>query len=60
MNKHFGFDFKHQKEQICIANNIQMPKDIAKNRAPLENIFLLFVCINVKVPLFIVGKPWMH
>ena len=34
-----------------------MKKGIAKNRALLENIFTLFVCVNAKVPLFIVGKP---
>ena len=32
-------------------------KKYEKNRALLENIFSLFVCINAKVPLFIVGKP---
>ena len=34
-----------------------MKEGIAKNRALLENIFSLFVCINAKVPLFIAGKP---
>ena len=34
-----------------------MKEGIAKNRALLENIFTLFVCVNAKVPLFIVGKP---
>ena len=34
-----------------------MKKGIAKNRALLENIFTLFVCVNAKIPLFIVGKP---
>ena len=59
MNKHFGFDFKKmpKKEQEYISNNIEMKEGIAKNRALLENIFTLFVCINAKVPLFIVGKP---
>jgi hypothetical protein len=59
MNKHFGFDFKEmpKKEQEYISNNIEMKAGIAKNRALLENIFTLFVCVNAKVPLFIVGKP---
>ena len=34
-----------------------MEKGIAKNRALLENLFTLFVCVNSKIPLFIVGKP---
>ena len=59
MNKHFGFDFKKmpKKEQEYISNNIEMKEGIAKNRALLENVFTLFVCVNAKVPLFIVGKP---
>ena len=59
MNKFFGRDFREipKKEQEYIANNIEMKEGIAKNTALLENIFSLFVCVNSKVPLFIVGKP---
>ena len=59
MNKHFNFDFIEmpKREQQFIVNNIEMKEGIAKNRALLENIFALFVCVNAKVPLFIVGKP---
>ena len=59
MNKIFGFDFEEipLREQKYIVDNIEMKEGIAKNRALLENIFSLFVCINAKVPLFIVGKP---
>ena len=41
MNKHFGFDYKDllQKEKIFIADNIEIPKGIAKNKTLLENIF---------------------
>ena len=45
------------KEEKFIVNNIKLDKGIAKNRALLENIFSLFVAINSKVPIFIVGKP---
>ena len=44
-------------EEKFIVNNIKVDKGIAKNRALLENIFSLFVAINSKVPIFIVGKP---
>ena len=44
-------------EEYFIANNIDIPEGIAKNNALLENLFALFVCINNKIPLFIVGKP---
>ena len=40
-----------------IANQIEIPPGIAKNRALLENIFTLFVCINNYVPVFVCGKP---
>ena len=45
------------KEELFIANSIEIEKGIAKNRALLDNIFSLFVAINNKVPIFIVGKP---
>ena len=45
------------KEEKFIVNNIKLDKGIAKNRALLENIFSLYVAINSKVPIFIVGKP---
>ena len=45
------------EEEKFIVNNIKLDKGIAKNRALLENIFSLFVGINSKVPIFIVGKP---
>ena len=46
-----------QKEELFIVNNIKLNKGIAKNRALLENLFSIFVSINNKVPIFIVGKP---
>ena len=36
---------------------MKIPPGIAKNRALLENIFSLFVCIVNKIPLIICGKP---
>jgi len=44
-------------EERFIANNIQLKKGIAKNKALLDNLFSLFCAINTKIPLFIVGKP---
>ena len=54
-----GKDFLEipEREELYIANNIELGKGIAKNRALLDNIFSLFVAINNKVPIFIVGKP---
>ena len=45
------------KEEKFIVDSIDIDKGIAKNRALLENIFSIFVAINCKVPIFIVGKP---
>ena len=45
------------REKEYIINNISLPENIAKNEDLLTNIFVLFVCINAKIPLFIVGKP---
>ena len=45
------------KIQEEIAEEINIDIGYAKNKALLENIFSLFVCIINKIPLFIVGKP---
>ena len=62
--KEFGPSFSDKdfldlplKEEKFIVENIKLDKGIAKNRALLENIYSLFVTINSKVPIFIVGKP---
>ncbi len=31
--------------------------NIAKNAALRENVFMMAVCIELKIPLFLVGKP---
>ena len=46
-----------EREENFIADNVELEKGIAKNRALLENLFSLFVAINTKIPIFIVGKP---
>ena len=53
----YNFEDMPKREQNYIADNIELEKGIAKNTALLENLFTLFVCVNSKVPLFIVGKP---
>ena len=57
--KNFEINFLDipEREEEYIINNIQLPDGIAKNEALLNNVFVLFVCITAKVPLFIVGKP---
>lgn len=31
--------------------------DIAKNKALKENVFMMIVCIENRIPLFVIGKP---
>ena len=58
MNKLFEDNFLEvpEHEQKYIARNIEMKTGIAKNRVLLENLFMIFACINAKIPLFIVGN----
>ncbi len=53
-----GFKFLNYPYELenYIADNMELSKGIAKNRALLDNLFTLFVCLNVKVPIFICGK----
>ena len=55
--KNFNFLKIPEKEENFIADNVELEKGIAKNRALLENLFSLFVSINTKIPIFILGKP---
>ena len=52
------FDFLEYplKLENEIADSLNLDKGIAKNRALLDNIFTLFVCLNNKIPVFICGK----
>ena len=61
MTQSFGENFIFDKFPIMIekilAEEVSLDKGIAKNRALLENLFSIFVCLNTKIPLFIIGKP---
>ncbi|XP_051273053.1 E3 ubiquitin-protein ligase rnf213-beta isoform X1 [Dicentrarchus labrax] len=43
--------------QDIFLQNIQTRETIAKNVALKENVFLMVVCIELRIPLFLVGKP---
>jgi MoxR-like ATPase len=43
--------------QEFLLQNIQTRETIAKNAALKENVFLMVICIQLKIPLFLVGKP---
>ena len=44
------------KEEKFIAESIDLKKGIALNKALLDSLFALFVAINTKIPIFIIGK----
>ena len=48
-------DYPYQLEDE-LFNNLEKNKGIAKNRALLDNLFTLFVCLIQKIPIFICGK----
>ena len=36
---------------------MELGANIAKNAALRENVFMMAICIELKIPLFLVGKP---
>ena len=47
----------HSRCQEVFLNNMIIPPNIAHNNALRENVFMMVVCIELKIPLFLVGKP---
>ena len=43
--------------QQNILEQMSVGEHIAKNKALKENVFMMFVCIELKIPLFVIGKP---
>ena len=43
--------------QEIIIDSMTVGANIAKNTALKENVFMMFVCIELKIPLFVIGKP---
>lgn len=43
--------------QDFFLQNVQTRETIAKNVALKENVFLMVICIELRIPLFVVGKP---
>ena len=46
-----------EKFQDVVVSMMNIGEHIAINRALKENLFMMFVCIQLKIPLFIIGKP---
>ena len=48
-------EIKHCQE--VFLDEIDLPPQIAKNHALSENVFMMVACIDLRIPLFLVGKP---
>jgi hypothetical protein len=38
-------------------DSLKLEDNIARNQALMENVFMMVVCIELRIPLFLVGKP---
>ena len=36
---------------------LDLEENIALNQALCENVFMMVICIELRIPLFVVGKP---
>ncbi|XP_068694638.1 E3 ubiquitin-protein ligase rnf213-alpha-like [Montipora foliosa] len=43
--------------QKAVLNVLELGQNIARNTALSENVFMMVVCIELRIPLFVVGKP---
>ena len=43
--------------QDIVINELKLANNIAKNDALKENVWMMFICISLRIPLFLVGKP---
>jgi hypothetical protein len=53
---------QRMSREICCCQDVfldelKLEPQIARNRALSENVFMMLICIDLRVPLFIVGKP---
>ncbi|XP_052243691.1 E3 ubiquitin-protein ligase rnf213-alpha-like [Dreissena polymorpha] len=55
-----GADQILQEIECCqevFLDNVKLDDNIARNTALKENVFMMVVCIELRIPLFLVGKP---
>ena len=43
--------------QDVFLSELTLDENIARNQALKENVFMMVVCIELRIPLFLVGKP---
>ncbi|VDH93225.1 ubiquitin carboxyl-terminal hydrolase 34 [Mytilus galloprovincialis] len=45
------------KCQKVFLDSVELAENIARNQALKENVFMMVVCIELRIPMFLVGKP---
>ncbi|XP_065674932.1 E3 ubiquitin-protein ligase rnf213-alpha-like isoform X2 [Hydra vulgaris] len=58
----FACDANRIKEEVyrlqkSFLKGIDLEENIAQNEALCENVFMMVICIELRIPLFVVGKP---
>ena len=43
--------------QDVFLDNVELGNNIARNQALKENVFMMVVCVELRIPLFLIGKP---
>ena len=43
--------------QKVFSNSLNLEDNIARNEALMENTFMITMCIEMRIPLFVIGKP---
>ncbi|XP_071956942.1 E3 ubiquitin-protein ligase rnf213-alpha-like [Antedon mediterranea] len=60
LNLHGGHETIYKEIDSCqdiFLDEIRLGPNIARNKALKENIFMMIICIELRIPLFLVGKP---
>ena len=47
----------HNRCQDVLLDNMKLGPNIARNAALRENVFMMAICIELRIPLFLIGKP---
>ena len=50
-------NFAYDSCQKAVLNELDLDPTIARNTALSENVFMMVVCVELRIPLFVVGKP---
>ena len=43
--------------QEIFLEQLELEDNIARNNALCENVFMMVICVELRIPLFVVGKP---